>query len=46
MNTLHERVPAWPNVVGPKVHFMIRESNGGRIEFADDPRLEAVYVQK
>ena len=43
-----ERVAAWPGVVvefapefsgkGPKVHFMINEPGGTRIEFAWDPR--------
>jgi len=48
LHFLHERVAAWPGVVvefspepsgrGPKVHSMIREPGGCRIEFAWDPR--------
>jgi hypothetical protein len=50
---LHRRVAAWPNVVvefdpelsgkGPKIHFMIREPSGVRLEFAYDPRREATH---
>jgi catechol 2,3-dioxygenase-like lactoylglutathione lyase family enzyme len=44
LDALHERVSAWPGTViefasersgkGPKVHFMVREPGGTRIEFA------------
>lgn len=44
LDALHARVAAWPGVViefapersgkGPKVHFMVREPGGSRIEFA------------
>ena len=47
---LFERVEKWPGVVvefspellgtGPKLHFIIREPSGVRLEFAFDPRLE------
>jgi hypothetical protein len=43
-------VSKWPGVVvefgpepsgaGPKIHFIVREPSGVRIEFAFDPRLE------
>jgi len=48
LRSAFERVGAWPGVVvefapefsgkGPKVHFMINEPGGTRIEFAWDPR--------
>ncbi len=48
LNTLFQRVRDWPGVVvefapefsgkGPKVHFMIREPGGTRLEFSYDPR--------
>jgi catechol 2,3-dioxygenase-like lactoylglutathione lyase family enzyme len=48
LRSTFERVAAWPGVVvefapefsgkGPKVHFMINEPGGTRIEFAWDPR--------
>jgi catechol 2,3-dioxygenase-like lactoylglutathione lyase family enzyme len=48
LRSAFERVAAWPGVVvefapefsgkGPKVHFMINEPGGTRIEFAWDPR--------
>lgn len=48
LDELHTRVAAWPGVViefapefsgaGPKVHMMLREPGGNRIEFAWDPR--------
>lgn len=48
LNKLFERVKNWPMVLvefspefsgaGPKVHFMINEPSGNRIEFAFDPR--------
>ena len=51
LDALHERVASWPDVVvefapalsgqGPKIHFMVREPSGVRVEFAYDPRLEA-----
>jgi hypothetical protein len=44
LNALYARVAAWPDIViefaqersgkGPKVHFMVREPGGTRIEFA------------
>src|SRR5882757_358052 len=50
LDALHERVASWPGVVvefapepsgkGPKVHFIVREPSGVRIEFAFDPRVE------
>ena len=50
LDTLYKRVSSWPGVVvefgpepsgaGPKIHFMVREPSGVRIEFAFDPRLE------
>ncbi|HVY15021.1 MAG TPA: VOC family protein [Rhodopila sp.] len=52
LDALHERIATWPGVVvefgpalsgkGPKFHFMVREPSGIRVEFAYDPRLEAV----
>lgn len=51
LDTLYQRVSSWPGVVvefapepsgaGPKIHFIVREPSGVRIEFAFDPRLEA-----
>ena len=53
--TLYERVSGWPGVVvefgpqvsgaGPKIHFMVREPGGVRLEFAFDPRLEALRAR-
>jgi len=50
LDALYERVSNWPGVVvefgpelsgaGPKIHFIVREPSGVRIEFAFDPRLE------
>ena len=50
LDTLYKRVSSWPGVVvefgpepsgaGPKIHFIVREPSGVRIEFAFDPRLE------
>jgi len=50
LDTLYTRVSSWPGVVvefgpersgaGPKIHFIVREPSGVRIEFAFDPRLE------
>ena len=50
LDALYERVAAWPGVVvefapelngkGPKIHFMVYEPSGIRIEFAFDPRAE------
>ena len=50
LDALHERVASWPGVVaefapqlsgtGPKIHFIVREPSGIRIEFAFDPRIE------
>ena len=52
LDAVYERVARWPDVVvefapelsgkGPKIHFMVREPSGARLEFAYDPRLEAV----
>lgn len=49
LHALHERVKVWPGVIvefspelsgaGPKIHSMILEPGGCRIEFAWDPRL-------
>jgi len=51
LDTLYQNVSAWRDVVvefspelsgkGPKIHFMIREPSGIRLEFAYDPRLQA-----
>lgn len=48
LEALHARVAAWPGVVvefapepsgsGPKIHSMVREPGGTRVEFAYDPR--------
>jgi len=48
LDGLHVRIAAWPGVViefspqlsgsGPKVHMMLREPGGNRLEFAWDPR--------
>ena len=50
LDALHERVASWPGVVvefapelsgkGPKIHFIVREPSGIRIEFAYDPRVD------
>lgn len=50
IDALYERVASWPGVVvefspelsgkRPKVHFIVREPSGIRIEFAFDPRVE------
>jgi catechol 2,3-dioxygenase-like lactoylglutathione lyase family enzyme len=50
LGSLYKRVSNWPGVVvefgpeqsgaGPKIHFIVREPSGVRIEFAFDPRLE------
>jgi catechol 2,3-dioxygenase-like lactoylglutathione lyase family enzyme len=52
LDALHRRVSSWPGVIvefgpqmsgsGPKIHFILREPSGVRIEFAFDPRLEKV----
>jgi catechol 2,3-dioxygenase-like lactoylglutathione lyase family enzyme len=54
--TLDQRVAEWPGVVvefapqlsgkGPKIHFIIHEPSGVRIEFAYDPRREAVRAAR
>jgi hypothetical protein len=31
---------------GPKIHFMVREPSGVRLEFAYDPRLEAARTRQ
>lgn len=48
LNTLFDRIKNWPEVnvefapefsgKGPKVHFMINEPSGNRLEFSYDPR--------
>jgi catechol 2,3-dioxygenase-like lactoylglutathione lyase family enzyme len=48
LDALYERVARWPGVAvefapefsgnGPKIHFIVREPSGIRIEFAFDPR--------
>jgi|AraplaMF_Col_mLB_1032019.scaffolds.fasta_scaffold00241_20 catechol 2,3-dioxygenase-like lactoylglutathione lyase family enzyme len=48
LHLLYDRVSKWPNVTtefspepsgaGPKIHFMINEPGGCRIEFSWDPR--------
>ena len=48
LDALYERVASWPGVVvefppelsgnGPKIHFIVREPSGIRIEFVFDPR--------
>ena len=53
LDTLYKRVSSWPGVVvefgpepsgaGPKIHFIVREPSGVRIEFAFDPRLEDAH---
>jgi catechol 2,3-dioxygenase-like lactoylglutathione lyase family enzyme len=50
LDSLYKRVSNWPGVVvefgpeqsgaGAKIHFIVREPSGVRIEFAFDPRLE------
>jgi catechol 2,3-dioxygenase-like lactoylglutathione lyase family enzyme len=50
LDALYKRVSGWPDVLvefgpelsgtGPKIHFMVREPGGARIEFVFDPRLE------
>ena len=56
LDALHTRVAAWPDTViefapersgkGPKVHFMVREPGGTRIEFACVlPRAGIAWVQ-
>jgi len=50
LDALYQRVSNWPGVIvefspqlsgaGPKIHFMVREPSGVRIEFTFDPRLE------
>jgi|SRR5215470_6416898 len=50
IDALYQRVSNWPGVIvefspqlsdaGPKIHFMVREPSGVRIEFTFDPRRE------
>jgi catechol 2,3-dioxygenase-like lactoylglutathione lyase family enzyme len=50
LDALYKRVAIWPGVVvefapelsgnGPKIHFIVLEPSGIRIEFAFDPRIE------
>jgi hypothetical protein len=52
LDALYQRVSSWPGTVvefgpqlsgaGPKIHFIVREPSGVRIEFTFDPRLEGV----
>jgi len=52
LDALYQRVSTWPGVIvefgpqlsgaGPKVHFMVQEPSGVRIEFTFDPRLEGL----
>ena len=52
LDAVFQRVSDWPDVVvefapelsgsGPKIHFMVCEPSGVRIEFTFDPRLEGV----
>ena len=52
LDALYQRVSNWPGIVvefgpqlsgaGPKIHFIVREPSGVRIEFTFDPRLEGV----
>jgi catechol 2,3-dioxygenase-like lactoylglutathione lyase family enzyme len=52
LDALYQRVSSWPGTVvefgpqlsgaGPKIHFIIREPSGVRIEFTFDTRLEGV----
>jgi catechol 2,3-dioxygenase-like lactoylglutathione lyase family enzyme len=51
LDALYKRVSNWPGVVvefgpqvvgkGPKIHFMVFEPSGVRLEFSFDPRLES-----
>jgi catechol 2,3-dioxygenase-like lactoylglutathione lyase family enzyme len=51
LDALYDRVLRWPGVIvefgpersgaGPKIHFIVREPSGVRVEFTFDPRLEA-----
>jgi catechol 2,3-dioxygenase-like lactoylglutathione lyase family enzyme len=47
LDTLYKRVSRWPGEfgpepsgAGPKIHFIVREPSGIRLQFAFDPRLE------
>jgi catechol 2,3-dioxygenase-like lactoylglutathione lyase family enzyme len=50
LDTLYKRCANWPDIVvefapersgkGPKIHFIVHEPSGIRIEFAFDPRVE------
>jgi len=52
LDALYQRVSNWPGVVvefgpqasggGPKIHFIVGEPSGVRIEFSFDPRLESL----
>lgn len=56
LDALYQRVSQWPGVEtefapqvsgkGPKIHFIVREPSGVRIEFAYDPRLEKVQASQ
>jgi catechol 2,3-dioxygenase-like lactoylglutathione lyase family enzyme len=52
LDAFYQRVSGWPDVVvefapqpsgsGPKVHFVVYEPSGVRVEFTFDPRFEGV----
>ena len=52
LDALYQRVSGWPDVVvefapqlcgsGPKIHFVMYEPSGVRVEFTFDPRIEGV----
>jgi catechol 2,3-dioxygenase-like lactoylglutathione lyase family enzyme len=56
LDALHKRLSNWPGVevefgpqpsgAGPKIHFMVLEPSGVRIEFAFDPRLESSHKRE
>ena len=57
LDALHERVASWPDVVvefapelsgkvGPKIHFIVREPSGVRIESTCGPCLEKTRKQR
>jgi hypothetical protein len=52
LDALYQRASGWPDVVvefapqlsgsGPKIHFMVYEPGGVRVELTFDPRLEGL----